>query len=197
MTSKFTKIVQERSDSQLPILSRDSYSWFTQKIKEIRNPSSLAAGVMRENRPKGRFLMGGLYCFYYNPKLREQLPYYDSFPVVIPLERYPDGFLGLNIHYLPVKYRMAFLNKLKPYATYNDEDEIKRLRVTYDIISASKRFREFRPCIKKYLNNQIQSKIVAIQPNEWETAIYLPLQQFKKATPQEVWSDSLEEMRKV
>jgi hypothetical protein len=197
MVSKFTKIVQERNEAQLPILSRDSYTWFVNKIKQIRDPKSLASGLMREKRPRGRFLIGGLYCFYYNPKLKADLPYYDTFPVVIPLQRDGDGFLGLNLHYLPVKYRMVFLNKLQQYAVYNDEDEIKRLRVTYDILNASRRFREFRPCIKRYLNDHIKSRIITIQPNEWESAIYLPLQQFKKAVPQEVWKESVEEIRKI
>jgi hypothetical protein len=197
MTSKFTKIVEERNqESQLTYLGRDSLKWFQDKIKEIRNPAALSAGLIRERRPRSRFIMGGLYSFYYNPKMKADLPYYDMFPVVIPLKRDQDGFLGLNIHYLPVKYRMVFLNKLKQYAVYNDEDEIKRLRITYDILDASKRFREFRPCIKRYLNDHIRTKIITFQPQEWESAIYLPLQRFKGAVPQEIWSDSVQEIRK-
>jgi hypothetical protein len=77
----------------------------------------------------------------------------------------------------------------------NELDEIKRLRVTYDILSSSKRFREFRPCFKKYLYDHVESKILAIQPDEWETAVFLPMQQFKKAKPQKVWKESLDEIR--
>mgnify|MGYP003346886620 CR=1 FL=1 len=78
---------------------------------------------------------------------------------------------------------------------YNDEDEIKRLRITYDILSASKRFREFKPCLKRYLTSHIQSKILAIQPDEWDVATFLPMHQFKKARPQEVWQDSVNEIK--
>ena len=116
--------------------------------------------------------------------------------MVLILDRDKEGFTGLNLHYLPIRYRVAFLNKLMSYAMYNDEDEIKRLRVTYEILSSSKRFKEFRPCFKRYLYGHVKSKILAIQPNEWEVAVFLPMQQFKKAKPQKVWQESINEIRK-
>ena len=76
-----------------------------------------------------------------------------------------------------------------------DAGEIMRMRVTYDILVASKRLKEFRPCIKRYLSGHIQSKILAIQPNEWDIAAFLPLQQFRGAKSQEVWQESLEQIR--
>jgi hypothetical protein len=116
--------------------------------------------------------------------------------LVLALEKYGDGFLGLNLHYLPIKYRVAFLDKLLDYAVWNDENEIKRLRVTYDILQASRRFKEFKPCIKRYLHGHIKSKILTVQPEEWETAVFLPTHLFKGAKPTEVWQESVNEIRK-
>jgi hypothetical protein len=195
--SKLTLISAERSAAQLDFLSKESYKWLLQKIADIRNPSRIASEVNREGfRKVSRFILGRLYCFYYDPKTKEDLPYYDRFPLVLILDRDKEGFTGLNLHYLPIRYRVAFLNKLISYAMYNDEDEIKRLRVTYEILSSSKRFREFRPCFKRYLYGHVKSKILAIQPNEWEVAVFLPMQQFKKAKPQKVWQESINEIRK-
>jgi hypothetical protein len=81
------------------------------------------------------------------------------------------------------------------FAILDDQDEIKRMRVTYDILNASKRFREFKPCIKKYLFPHIKSRILAVQPDEWETAMYLPVHQFKGEKPQQIWKESMEEVR--
>jgi len=196
-SSRLTLINAEKTEAQLGFLSKESYKWFLEKIASLRNPSRIATEINREGfRKVSRFILGGLYCFYYDPKTKDQLPYYDRFPLVLILDRHPDGFTGLNLHYLPLKYRVAFLNKLMGYAQYKEEDEIKRLRVTYDILSSSKRFREFRPCFKRYLYDHVQSKILAIQPDEWETAVFLPMQQFKKAKPQKVWQESLNEIRK-
>jgi hypothetical protein len=91
---------------------------------------------------------------------------------------------------------VAFLTKLMDYAILDENNDVKRIRVTYDILNASRRFKEFRPCIKRYLTSHIRSKILTINPNEFEVASFLPLQQFKGAKPNEVWQDSIEEMRK-
>jgi hypothetical protein len=82
------------------------------------------------------------------------------------------------------------------FAVLKNDDEIQRMRVTYDILSASKRFKEFRPCIKRYLYNHLKSRILTIHPEEWEVASLLPLQQFKKAKPLRVWKESVQEIRK-
>ena len=88
------------------------------------------------------------------------------------------------------------MSKLIPYgAARNNQEEVARLHVTYDILEATRTLKEFRPCLKRYLYDHMQSRILAVQPNEWDTALALPIQQFKKATAKEVWADSLNEIR--
>lgn len=195
--SKFTTLGEEYSAQQFDRLSKDSLDWMKKKIQELRSPAAIAMSMAKEkSRRTTTIKLGRLYCFYYDPKTKDDLPYYDRFPMVLVLDRYPDGFLGLNLHYLPYKYRVAFLRKLFQYAVLDKEDEIKRLRVTYDILTASRRLREFQPCIKRYLYQHTMSRILTIEPNEWEIAALLPLQQFKKARASTVWQDSIEEIRK-
>jgi hypothetical protein len=197
MASKLTILSQQKSAAQLQSMTQQSYKWLLQKVAEIKNPSYIAPGIKREtDRNANRLVQGGLYCFYYDPKTKDDLPYYDKFPLVLILEKYSDGFLGLNLHYLPIKYRVAFLDKLMDYAVYNADDEVKRLRVTYDILSASRRFREFKPCIKRYLYSHVKSKILTIQPNEWDVAVFLPMHQFKGEKVNKIWQESVDEIRK-
>jgi hypothetical protein len=194
--SKLTELAQEKSSLDQQILSKDSMRWLKEKIDEIRNPSAIPKGISQEAfRNSKRFLLGRLYCFYYDPIGKADLPYYDRFPMVLALEKYNDGFLGLNLHYLPYKYRLAFLGKLMKYAVLNDDNDVMKIRVTYDILQASKTFKEFRPCIKRYLTSQIRSKILTIQPNEWEIAAFLPIQQFRGAKATDVWKDSVDEIK--
>jgi hypothetical protein len=177
-------------------MSNESLKWLMAKIADVRGVR-VAKSISNEKvRQVNKFILGGLYCFYYNPKGKMDLPYYDQFPMVLALERYNDGFLGLNFHYLPIKYRVVFLDKLMNFAMMGDAGEIMRMRVTYDILTASKRLKLFKPCIKRYLSSHIQSKLLTIQPNEWDIAALLPLQQFKGATAPEVWQDSVDELRK-
>jgi len=195
MESKLTQLANARP-SDMQIGSKKSREWVSQKIAELRGTSNIPAGMSRERfRQVDSFRLGKLYCFYYDPKGKESLPYYDRFPMVLAIEKYNDGFLGLNLHYLPFNYRLAFLGKLLKFAVQGEPGEIDRLRVTYDILVASRRLKEFRPCIKRYLAGHIQSKILAIQPNEWDIAAFLPLQQFKGANSEKVWQESLEEIR--
>lgn len=194
--SKLTSLSLEKSVLEQQILSRESVQWLTQKILELKRPGSIPNTIKREEfRNTKRFVLGGLYYFFYDPKGKDDLPYYDTFPLVLVLEKYPDGFLGLNLHYLPIKYRVAFLGKLLQLGKFNEDGDPVKIKVTYDILNATKRFKEFRPCIKRYLMPHIKSKILAVQPNEWEVATFLPVHQFKKAKPKEVWEDSIKEIK--
>jgi hypothetical protein len=196
--SKLTELAQQRSQLDAQALSRESMKWLKEKIDEIRTPSAIPKGISQEAfRKDRRFILGRLYCFYYDPIGKADLPYYDRFPMVLALEKYGDGFLGLNLHYLPYKYRLAFLTKLMDYAVLNDDNDVMKIRITYDILQASKRFKEFRPCIKRYLTTQIRSKILTIQPSEFEIASFLPIQQFKGAKPKEVWEESVNTIKTV
>ena len=199
--SILTTLAEQKTAQELQTMSRESALWLTKKVAELRNPGRLAIPITRERnrftRPsdRQRFLIGGMYFFVYDPKLKDELPYYDRFPLVIPLKRESDGFLGLNIHYLPIRYRVAFMRKLMPLAIFDDEDEIKRIRITYPFLESSSRLKEFRPCIKKYLYSHIKSRILKVEGKEWDIAMYLPVQQFRKVPVNKVWKDSIQEIR--
>jgi hypothetical protein len=158
----------------------------------------LAKQIRKEtdrNRNPNRFVIGGLYYFYYNAKTANRLDYWDAFPLVIPLQRYNDGFLGLNLHYLPLRIRAGFMDKLLDRALINEDDDPVKIRISYDILDSTRRYKEFRPCLKHYLYNHIASKILTVYPNEWETAVFLPTHQFQKAKAAEVWKDSVNEIK--
>ena len=65
------------------------------------------------------------------------------------------------------------------------------------VLNATRNLKEFRVCIKRYLTNQIRSKILMVQPNEWDVATYLPIQQFKKESAKTVWQESVEQIRTI
>ena len=69
--------------------------------------------------------------FIYAPKFGKKLPYYDTFPLVLPIESYNDGFLGLNLHYLPIPLRIRLLDELSDFSNNTKFDESTFLRVSY------------------------------------------------------------------
>ena len=176
----------------MDFLSRKSIAWLNTRTRTLRSsPATLAKEIINDGGRSGPFSIGKLYHFAYDPKTKEQMPYYDIFPLVIPLNKYDDGFLGMNLHYLPPLYRATFLDKLSGFAIMSAPDEIKRLRVSYEILKAAQHYPEFKPCLKKYLFTQVKSKIMTVHPNEWETALFLPTANFKGAPLSKVYSESL------
>jgi len=198
MTSKLTNLAEEKKSAGHKTMSKDAVSWLQKKIDEIKRPSAIPntiRGEVGRQKQPGQLRIGMLYCYYYDPKTKDDLPYWDRFPMVLILEKYNDGFLGLNLHYLPVRYRVAFLQKLMKYAQLTPEQDIRRMRISYDILQSTRRFAEFRPCLKRYLYSHLRSRILMIEPNEWDVATMLPIQQFRGAKPQKVWMDSVKEYK--
>ena len=69
---------------------RKSVTWYMNEIKKFTKPTS--AELIRQGKRSSRPFFGKLNMFMYNPKLKNELPYYDIFPLVLPIERYKDGF---------------------------------------------------------------------------------------------------------
>ena len=162
-----------------------STQWYKDKIKEFGQPGAL--DLIRDGKRNNRPFYGKLNMFFYNPKFKKKLPYYDTFPLVLPLETYGDGFLGINLHYLPIPLRIRLLDRLVDYSNNTQFDESTRLVVNY---SRLKKVRLIKPTIHKYLASQVQSQFRRIDADEFTVATLLPVQRFKKATAKEVWSDS-------
>jgi hypothetical protein len=197
MASTLTELALQRTELEQQFLSRKSVLWFQQQTSRLNNPTRLANEIAAERaRYGGEFKMGGLYHFYYDPTTKEKLPYWDIFPLVIPLSDTEDGFIGLNMHYLPVRYRAAFMDKLMAFAITNSDKQPERLRVTYNILKMSKNMREMRACIKRYKFRGIKTKILTIMPSEWETALFLPTAIFN-APMSQVYSDSINKANRV
>ena len=165
-----------------------SRQWLRAKVKELK---PTPATLMRDReRMKNRSFIGRMYFYYYDPKTKDRLPYYDTFPLVIPIERYPDGFLGLNLHYIHTKSRIALLDKLSETLTNDNYDEKTRLRISYSYLQASSKAFEATPCIKRYLFGHIESRFLEITADEWDIAVMLPVEQFVGASISKVFYDS-------
>ena len=158
--------------SKLRKSGKEPYQWYRNRIKELGTPSQ--AQLIRDGKITGRVNFGALNMFIYDPKLKNKLPYYDTFPLVLPIEKYRDGFLGINFHYLPYALRARLLSRLDPNANY----------------SALKNVRLVKPTLIRYLNSNVRSRFRKLEEEDFMTAIMLPVQRFRKSSASKVWSDS-------
>ena len=162
-----------------------STDWYRDKIKEFGKPGAL--DLIRDGKQATRPFFGRLNMFFYDPKLKKKLPYYDRFPLVLPLEKYNDGFLGINLHYLPIPLRIKLLDRLVDFSNNTKFDESTRLNVKYQNL---KRVRLIKPTIKRYLAGKVKSRFRRVDADEFTVATLLPVQRFSKANADEVWKDS-------
>ena len=133
-----------------------------------------------------------MFTYFYDPKFKETLPYYDRFPLIIMLESAGGGFYGLNLHYLAPKERMMFFANLMDFKNNKKYDDTTRFQLNYSMLKGASKLRAFKPCFKRYLTSQIKSQVAEIQPSEWELAIFLPTDQFVYNTRRTVWKKSAE-----
>lgn len=135
--------------------------------------------------------IGRMYMFFYDPKWKEELPYYDKFPLIFPINFYKDGFLGINLHYLPPFHRAQLMDALYSTANNRKFDETTKLQISYDLLNGASKFAMFRPCLKRYLFAHVRSKFGEIDTKEWDLALMLPTERFEKASLSRVHQESV------
>ena len=193
METLLTRLQQQLGQKGLTDRSLLARKWLLSIIPTLR-PNRLAL-LKDRSRLRTVSMKGRLYLFHYLPKGKDELPYYDAFPLVIPIERYGDGFLGLNLHYLSPKIRFIMLNKLSTLVNNHRYDETTRLRVSYPILQHLSRLYEHTPCLKRYLASHIRSRFLEIEPSQWDIAVALPLAQFRGDIPTNIWKESTQIMQ--
>ena len=162
-----------------------STDWYREKIREFGKPKAL--DLIRDGKRSRTPFYGRLNMFFYDPKLKAKLPYYDRFPLVLPLERYSDGFLGINFHYLPIPLRIRLLDRLVDFSSNTKFDESTKLNVSY---TGVKDIRLVKPTLHRYLSGRVKTDFRRIDADEFTVATLLPVQRFSKASAAEVYRDS-------
>lgn len=172
---EFIQILRS-SSREIAESAKSAIDWFKGKvaniIKKVKNPNQV---FTKDATPT----IGQMYMFVYDAKHKDTLPFYDMYPLVFPIEFYGDGFLGINLHYLPPLARAALLNNLKKLANNNKYDDSTKLAISYEVLKAhAMRFKGFENCIKRYLFSHVRSSFHQVSSSDWDKAVLLPLQRW-------------------
>ena len=177
--------------------TRMAATWFrsiVERAKIALSRETVFQTVITEAAQAGgltsKMWLGKMYFFVYNPKHKMTLPYYDMFPLVLPVERYSDGFLGINFHYLAPKERAHLLDEIKIFVNDKTLSEKTRIMLTYDMLRGFTKFKRAKPCLKRYITMYMKTQFIPILPDEWGPAIFLPVENFKKMSKKAVWQES-------
>jgi hypothetical protein len=168
----------------------ESREWFRNQAKKVVSINTNR--LMSDPNVTTVLQPGKMYQYYYDPKHKATLPYYDVFPLVFPFQMKSDGFLGINLHYLPLYARARLMDELYTTMDNRFKNENKKLRISYELLNGAARFEAFKPCIKRYLSGHIRTKFLEIPYEQWDTALMLPTARFMKASKEHVWDESMD-----
>ena len=194
----FQQIAKEGKAEGITAGSEEAKDWFRDRASEVAS-----VNVRKEIRNRERLYnklvpmdIGRMYHFFYDPKHKDTLPYYDRFPLIFVMDRYKDGFLGLNLHYLPPVFRARLMDRLYSITRNDVVRESEKLRMSYNLLAGAAKFKYFSPCVKRYLFNHVRSRFLYIPAEEWDIALMLPTERFRKSKKFTVWRDSKKTIRK-
>lgn len=186
-----TGVLRVLSQGDLRKRQREALVWFRDKLGLSRGTQNIfAEDIIQRQKNVSVPYVGQLLLFQYDAKHKDTLPYWDMYPLAMIIDIQDNGFLSLNLHYLDYNYRYLLIKRL--LATVEDDrfDHRTKAKINYIKVRDFSQFQFAQPCIKKHLYSQIRSKIVRIQPTEWDHAVYLPMDMFVGASKQRVWADS-------
>ena len=150
-----------------------SYDWYQKQVRSMTTPG--ARSLINQGKATLRPKYGIMNLFGYDPKHKATLPYYDTFPLVMPLQAAKGGFYGLNFHYLTFGQRVVFLKQLSKYASDKNYDRNTR----YNLTGGIENNRFFKLTIKHYLWNHVRSSFLNIPADEMAIGIFLPVARFR------------------
>lgn len=193
MTTIFDKILQQGvRQGIVPARTRAARDWYRDQAGNVSGNITPSRILNRAEATRKTTDMeyGLMYAFRYDPKMKKELPYYDTFPLIFPISFEQDGFLGINFHYLPPILRAKLMDALYPNVTNKKYDATTRMKISYSILQSASKYRFFKPTIKKYLRNHVRSQFLEIPATEWDIALFLPTESFRKSDTGRIWEDS-------
>lgn len=168
-----------------------SVQWYQTQVKALAAGATKPESLMKNTRSLMTSIVpGNMYMFFYDAKLKDTLPYWDMFPLVMPFRKAEGGFYGINLHYVPYMIRFKMLGALQEYASDEKMDENTKVVTSWKILTASSKLAPVQACVKHYLFDHVQSKFLKIAFPDWITASQLPVERFVGATKSTVWRDS-------
>lgn len=175
---------------QIPARTKQARDWYREQAGSFRRINENKFFKSDSSRLTKKPIIGSMYMYFYDAKHKDTLPYFDRFPLVFPFADAKGGFLGLNLHYLPLDQRAVLMNALYGITSNNRYDESTKMKLNYDTLKSASKFKLFKPCVKHYLTSQVQTQFMYIYPSEWDVALFLPTERFQGARKTTVFKDS-------
>ena len=191
------------TDISDPVLEKskleEAFSFFSETINRVFGTGEYTSNEVAEylqttddSQSKYETTEGGMFLFKYEPTTKRKLKYYDSLPLIINIGKSSDSIIGLNLHYLPIRQRLALMRSFFGDSNMEDieEDDIQ------NSLQKISTYRFIKPTYKQYKYIGITSRLIRIPVQNWLMASLLPISKFEKRSRREVWEDSIKIINK-
>jgi len=192
MANLFKTLEYEAYRAGINPRTKEAQDWFRKRVRTINRVNRLDLMDAEELKLVNRQnpLIGSMNMFFYDPKHKDTLPYYDRFPLAIIVGPAEKGFYGLNLHYLPNTLRAKLLDALLENTTNTKYDESTRFQISYEMLMKASKTKYFAPCFKHYLTQHVKSRLARVSAPEWEIATFLPTASWSGANSSQIYRDS-------
>ena len=170
---KFQKIAEEAKLSKGTKKARLDFARLVRNEVDINNLGRVTRGLQKPPR----LATGMLVAFEYKPKGINTLPFYDRFPLVFITEIKPDGWVGVNLHYLHPNVRANLFYQMDRKKVQFGKDDMT--------LAATKR----------YLADHVVIAPKEFPESLWEIAAQLPFEGFRGASKTSAWKSTTRKMK--
>lgn len=182
-----SKLDQVIKSGNIQTVAKSSIDWF--KESTFRESGKLRGSLKNKTSLQSSLLIPGhMYFFGYSAKGKDDLPYWDAFPLVFPLEDQGQHFLGLNMHYLQPNLRAKLFDVLAKSVKGKIGNQV--LNISYQTLKSASKYKLFQPCLKKYLKSHMTTRFIHVPSEAWQDAIFLPVADWKNSTHEHVWKNT-------
>jgi len=187
-----------RAEGITPDGTKKAAKWFRERSMNVKQVNTKRL-VREGDKLLSRLTIhdvGRMYHFFYDPKWKKELPYYDRFPLIFVIDKFEGGFMGINMHYIPPVMRAKLMNALYEIQIDDTKRESQKLAISYGLLKSASKFKWFKPCVKQYLVSHVRSRFLYIPTEHWDTALMLPTERFQKEAKGIIWAESREKVRR-
>ncbi len=179
------RLEQERQKFSESTIYDKNVKWFESNYVERWN------NQIKEPHLGDPLTVGKIYSFYYDPKYKDKLEFYDNVPMSIIIGHIKTkagnvNALGINLSFIPPKARAAILDRIvkvfntmiiKPNEAMIDEEKFrsqKELPLYYDICKKILQNSGFEYAIRSYIYSHMESEPLIITYEDWWRILTFP-----------------------
>ena len=155
-------------------------------LRKVRNPGNINRNLQRSRPTPGQW-----YLFMYDPKGKKDLKFYDRLPLVLVLDTFRNGFIGLNFHHMHPRFRRRFIQFAEQFR--RGQGLYSYLDINWNVIKTLDKYKFGRPIIRRYNYTQVRSRMIKVPEDDWELMVVIPSLRLFKMQTQAVWQETTRE----